>query len=80
MVGDGIDNDCDNEIDEEVKDGKDNDGDGKIDEDLELVMLILYSAYFWIIKECWMYTLMNSIALEFCLKVNAGECLISHPV
>ena len=43
-AGDGIDNDCDNEIDEEVMDGKDNDGDGKIDEDLELVMLILYSA------------------------------------
>ena len=44
LVGDGIDNDCDNEIDEEVMDGKDNDGDGKIDEDLELVMLILCSA------------------------------------
>ena len=35
--GDGLDNDCDGNIDEEVRDGKDNDGDGVIDEDLELV-------------------------------------------
>ena len=39
VPGDGIDNDCDGRIDEEVKDGKDNDGDGDIDEDLELVRL-----------------------------------------
>ena len=35
--GDGIDNDCDGKIDEEILDKKDNDGDGKIDEDLQLV-------------------------------------------
>ena len=35
--GDGIDNDCDGRIDEEIRDGKDNDGDGDIDEDLEFV-------------------------------------------
>ena len=40
--GDGIDNDCDVSVDEEVLDGKDNDGDGKIDEDLELVGLGFY--------------------------------------
>ena len=33
--GDGIDNDCDGEIDEEVCDGIDNDADGGIDEDCE---------------------------------------------
>ncbi|KAH9502231.1 hypothetical protein Btru_070486 [Bulinus truncatus] len=32
--GDGIDNECDENIDEEEKDGKDNDQDSKIDEDL----------------------------------------------
>ena len=37
VPGDGIDNDCDGQIDEEVRDGKDNDGDGNADEDLELV-------------------------------------------
>ena len=35
--GDGLDNDCDGKIDEEVRDGKDNDGDRSVDEDLELV-------------------------------------------
>ena len=35
--GDGLDNDCDEKIDEEIRDGKDNDGDGQIDEDLEKV-------------------------------------------
>ena len=35
MPGDGLDNDCDGQIDEEVFDKKDNDGDGKIDEDLQ---------------------------------------------
>ena len=35
--GDGLDNDCDEKIDEEIRDGKDNDGDGRIDEDLALV-------------------------------------------
>ena len=35
--GDGLDNDCDERIDEEIRDGKDNDGDGRIDEDLDLV-------------------------------------------
>ena len=35
--GDGIDNDCDGKIDEEIRDGKDNDDDGKIDEDLRRV-------------------------------------------
>ena len=38
MPGDGIDNDCDGKIDEEVKDGKDDDNDGRIDEDLDLVI------------------------------------------
>ena len=37
MPGDGVDNDCDGRIDEEVKDGKDDDGDRVIDEDLQLV-------------------------------------------
>ena len=37
VPGDGIDNDCDGNVDEEVKDGKDNDGDKYVDEDLELV-------------------------------------------
>ena len=37
--GDGVDNDCDGTVDEEVRDGKDNDNDGKIDEDLELVKI-----------------------------------------
>ena len=37
IPGDGLDNDCDGQIDEEVFDAKDNDGDGKIDEDLQLV-------------------------------------------
>nr|WP_236994331.1 IgGFc-binding protein [Methylomicrobium sp. RS1] len=32
--GDGIDNDCDRRIDEELSNGLDDDGDGKIDEDL----------------------------------------------
>ena len=34
VPGDGIDNDCDDLIDEEAYDGIDNDGDGFIDEDL----------------------------------------------
>ena len=37
VPGDGIDNDCDGKIDEEVRDGKDDDKDGETDEDLELV-------------------------------------------
>ena len=37
VPGDGIDNDCDGKIDEEIRDSRDNDGDGVIDEDLELV-------------------------------------------
>ena len=37
VPGDGIDNDCDGKIDEEVRDGKDDDNDGEEDEDLELV-------------------------------------------
>ena len=32
--GDGLDNDCDGLVDEELPDGRDNDGDGLIDEDL----------------------------------------------
>ena len=36
--GDGLDNDCDGNFDEEIRDGKDNDRDGKVDEDLEKVM------------------------------------------
>lgn len=39
-LGDGIDNDGDGCIDEEILDGIDNDGDGLIDEDLRLVPLI----------------------------------------
>ncbi len=39
-LGDGIDNDGDGCVDEEILDGKDNDGDGLIDEDLRLVPLI----------------------------------------
>ena len=38
-VGDGIDNDGDGCVDEEILDGIDNDGDGLIDEDLRLVPL-----------------------------------------
>ena len=34
VPGDGIDNDCDDLIDEEAYDGIDNDGDGLIDEDI----------------------------------------------
>ena len=37
VPADGIDNDCDGQIDEERLDGKDNDGDGLIDEDLKKV-------------------------------------------
>ena len=37
MPGDGIDNDCDGRVDEEIKDGKDDDGDKYVDEDLALV-------------------------------------------
>ena len=36
--GDGLDNDCDGNFDEEFRDGKDNDQDGKVDEDLEKVI------------------------------------------
>ncbi len=39
-LGDGIDNDGDGCVDEEILDGIDNDGDGLIDEDLRLVPLI----------------------------------------
>ena len=35
--GDGLDNDCDGIIDEEVKDDKDDDNDGETDEDIKLV-------------------------------------------
>ena len=38
MLGDGIDNDCDGKIDEEIKNGKDDDNDGLIDEDLQQVL------------------------------------------
>ena len=48
--GDGLDNDCDDSIDEEVFDGKDNDGDGKIDEDLELVSSTLMKISWKILK------------------------------
>ena len=34
VSGDGVDNDCDDSVDEELGDGIDNDGDGLIDEDL----------------------------------------------
>ena len=37
VEGDGIDNDCDGIVDEEIRDRKDNDGDGFIDEDTGLV-------------------------------------------
>ena len=37
IAGDGIDNDCDGKIDEEIQDKRDNDGDGFIDEDLSEV-------------------------------------------
>ena len=40
--GDGIDNDCDGQVDEEDKNGQDDDGDGDSDEDMKLVN------YFWI--------------------------------
>ena len=39
--GDGIDNDCDGKIDEEIRDGEDNDGDGRVDEDLALVRVYI---------------------------------------
>ena len=38
MPGDGIDNDCDGKIDEEIKDGNDDDNDKLIDEDLQKVL------------------------------------------
>ena len=38
MVGDGIDNDCDGNVDEEQRDRIDNDGDGLVDEDLAEVL------------------------------------------
>ena len=41
MPGDGIDNDCDGIIDEEIVDQNDDDGDGEIDEDFKLVMQYL---------------------------------------
>ena len=37
--GDGIDNDCDGKVDEEIRDRLDNDGDGLIDEDTQLVTI-----------------------------------------
>ena len=40
--GDGIDNDCDVSVDEEVLDGKDNDGDRYIDEDVKVVRQCLF--------------------------------------
>ena len=42
VPGDGIDNDCDGLIDEEIKDGRDNDDDKYVDEDLELVNFTYY--------------------------------------
>ena len=44
VEGDGIDNDCDGSIDEEIKDQRDNDGDGYIDEDLSEVTLLCDAA------------------------------------
>ena len=41
--GDGLDNDCDGNIDEEILNEKDDDGDGKLDEDLQLVRRAKYS-------------------------------------
>ena len=38
VVGDGIDNDCDGNVDEEQRDRIDNDGDGLVDEDLAEVL------------------------------------------
>ena len=37
IESDGIDNDCDGKVDEEIRDRVDNDGDGLIDEDIHLV-------------------------------------------
>ena len=37
--GDQLDNDCDDQVDEEIFDFIDNDGDGKVDEDLQLVIM-----------------------------------------
>ena len=45
VPGDQLDNDCDLEIDEEIKDGKDNDGDHYVDEDLQLVELFMGNSY-----------------------------------
>ena len=42
IPGDGLDNDCDDKFDEEIRDGKDNDGDGRIDEDLQLVNKVIH--------------------------------------
>ena len=39
LPGDEVDNDCDGDIDEELRDGKDNDQDGRIDEDISLVTM-----------------------------------------
>ena len=45
-LGDGIDNDCDGQIDEEVRDRKDNDGDGYIDEDTSEVKRCIFCWYY----------------------------------
>ena len=39
-AGDGIDNDCDGKVDEEIRNGKDDDGDGFVDEDITTVLLL----------------------------------------
>ncbi|XP_014667289.1 PREDICTED: IgGFc-binding protein-like [Priapulus caudatus] len=40
--GDGVDNDCDGLVDEELQDDVDNDGDGLIDEDFDSARLVLF--------------------------------------
>ena len=62
VEGDGIDNDCDGFIDEEIRDQRDNDGDGYVDEDLSEVIHDLKFKY--IFKALFIWTLI------FYLSVN----------
>ena len=40
MINDGLDNDCDSKIDEELANGIDDDGDGLVDEDTVVPLII----------------------------------------
>ena len=59
VEGDGIDNDCDGFIDEEIRDQRDNDGDGYVDEDLSEVIHDLGFEY--ISKAFFIFLLSNKL-------------------